>query len=557
MPMRARKASYELLLLGLLSLSACGPAQTGPATPGPLPETTAEATPEKPEPPTPVRRGENVVITLLYTTDEHGWLEGVTKDGETRGGAAELLGQLVTVEKHCPGPLPPNIDIGGAVLAPSPEDCAKPHTLLLSSGDNFTGPAISTYLQGAPMAVAMARMGYAASAFGNHELDFGREQFVKNRNTSKVPYLAANVKITDAKVAADFGIEPFRMFELRGIKIAVVGLAAADTLKTAMADRFAGISFEPTEESLGKAVGDAWAKGADAVVVTAHECPTELVPIIARHPDWQLAFVGGGHCHKKLVLRAGDVAVISPEWRLFQYARVKLTVNTALPPGARVVSVLPQVIDVKSAAAAPVDRALQNAIAASKAEVDKALGAPIGETVTGLDDEPFIGQMVAQSWLAELGGDVAIMNRGGVRQTIPAGTITLGTVYGILPFDNRIMKMNISGEVLQKHLEMSFAIPAGAKKDAKGKWIVGKAALDPKKIYKVLATDFMYMGGDGATFQAADPKAEATGILWRDPFIRWIQKQKTTKKSPLEGKLPKVPKEEAKGSEKPGHHEGT
>lgn len=506
----------------------------------------------------PVRRGENVTITVLYTTDEHGWLEGVTKDGETRGGAAELLGQFVTVEKHCPGPLPPNVDPGGAVLPPSPDDCAKPHTLLLSGGDNFTGPAISTYLLGEPMAVAMARMGYAASAFGNHELDFGRAQFVKNRGTSKVPYLAANVKITDAKVAADFGIEPFRIFELRGIKIAVVGLAAADTLKTAMADRFAGVTFEPTEASLGKAVDEAWAKGADAVVVTAHECPTELAPIVSKHREWQISFVGGGHCHKKLDLRAADVPVISPEWRLFQYARVEITVNTSLPPRSRVVSVSPQVVDMKSAAGAPVDKPLQNAIAAWKAQVDKALGAVIGQSATGIDSEPLIGQMVAESWLWELGGDVAIMNRGGVRQTIPAGAITDGTIYGVLPFDNRIMKMSIPGDVLEKHMNMPVAIVAGAKKDASGKWIVGKAPLDPKKVYKVLATDFMYMGGDGATFQAADPKAEATGVLWRDPVIRWIQKQKTTTKSPLEAKLPKAPKatEETKAAGDHAAHGG-
>ncbi|HEX7842786.1 MAG TPA: hypothetical protein VF469_35175, partial [Kofleriaceae bacterium] len=216
-----------------------------------------------------------VEITILFTSDEHGWiLPHTERDTEPRrGGAAEVLAQWVAREGHCPGP-------------PSPP-CPDPHTLALSGGDNYTGPAISSYFGGVPMADAMARMGYTASALGNHDFDFGRARFLEGRARSHIQYLAANLRpparLPDATLPA------FAIYERRGIKIGVVGLATDTTLQTAMASLFEGITFEADEPALVRATREAWAAGADAVVAIAHECPEVLAPIVERHPELHLA----------------------------------------------------------------------------------------------------------------------------------------------------------------------------------------------------------------------------------------------------------------------------
>src|SRR5262249_58070643 len=110
-----------------------------------------------------------------------------------------------------------------------------------------------------------------------------------------------------------------------------VGLATSATLTSAMASRFDGITFEAEEPALGRAVREAWAAGADVVVAIAHECPDVLEPIVARHPEWRLSFVGGGHCHKVMSLTAGSVPVMSPGWRLDHYARVAITAELGRP----------------------------------------------------------------------------------------------------------------------------------------------------------------------------------------------------------------------------------
>jgi len=302
-PVRSSVAARVALLAAACGITGCAGAPSATSAP----RAAAAAGP--------------VEITILFTSDEHGWLlPHAEHDADPRhGGAAEVLAQWVAREGHCPGP-------------PSPP-CPEPHTLALSGGDNATGPAISSYFAGAPMADAMARMGYTASALGNHDFDFGRARFVEFRARSHLQYLAANLRapaqLPDAQLPA------FAIYERRGIKIGVVGLTTDTILRAAMPSLFEGITFEADEPALVRATREAWAAGADVVVAIAHECPEVLAPIVERHPELHLSFVGAGHCHRLTSLRAGGIAVISPGARLEHYLRVRLTADARRPAGAR------------------------------------------------------------------------------------------------------------------------------------------------------------------------------------------------------------------------------
>ena len=117
------------------------------------------------------------VVTVLVTSDENGALLPSTSGDVSKGGAAQMLGQWVAEDKHCPG----RAKQDGASA------CPGDLTLALSTGDHWNGGSLSTFFQGEPVAQAMARMGYAASGFGNHELDFGKDQFLSLRETGGFP----------------------------------------------------------------------------------------------------------------------------------------------------------------------------------------------------------------------------------------------------------------------------------------------------------------------------------------------------------------------------------
>lgn len=513
-----------LAATSLLSVS-CGEAAP-PAALTPVTKTMASAA-------TPPARaaGRGVAeITLLYTSDEHGWLLPWVENGNVHGGAAELLGQLKAMEGHC---------VGDAAA------CPDAGTLLLSGGDGFTGPAISSYYAGKPTADAFGSMGYAAIAFGNHELDFGRIAFVANRARAHTVYVAANVHALDASAQSDgMALPAFQIFERRGAKIAVVGLATETTLTSAMASRFAGVGIEAEEIALRRAIPEAWAAGPDAVVLIAHECPDRLIPILDRHPDWNLSFVGGGHCHRLMTMRSGNTPVVGPGWRFERYVRVPMTLDLDKPAGERARPVVPEVVAVTHAEGdtkAPVDAPLASAIQGWQTKLDKALGEELGYTATGFArDSTEIARWIAGAHRAILKTNVAIVNIGGIRQGLPRGVITASTLWSILPFDNKLLIVKIKGRDLIVDLETPEAGFAGVERTSKGYRLEGGKPLDPEAMYSVATIDFLYYGGSSFQFLKQDPTPKETGFDWRAPLIAWMRQQKTTARSPLERRIDPV-----------------
>jgi 5'-nucleotidase / UDP-sugar diphosphatase len=503
-----------LVVFTLTLLPGCGSApQPAPPPVGAAPVASA-VVPARPR----------IDLTILYTADEHGWILAHDEKGRVQGGAAEMLAQWEKDEGHCVGPA-----------------CKDPPTLALSGGDNYTGPAISTYFTGGPMADAMARMGYAASAFGNHEFDFGRERFLEDRQRSSMVYLAANLHA--APTVAGMDLPAYSVFERRGIKIGVVGLATDTTLRAAMASRFEGITFEAEEPAMDRAVHAAWAAGVDLVVGIAHECAPVLKPILDRHPDWKLAFMGAGHCHKKSVEQAGGTALVDPGWRLDHYARVRLVVDPSRPVGERVISVDPVLVDVDHAeGAAPVaapDPVIAREAQAWQVKLDAVLGEPIGWTASGLDKESAeMGRWIAGALREESGADVAIVNGSGIRQNLPRGAITKASVWSVLPFDNRVIVVRLKGRSLAYALHNREAVAAGVTRGPDGSFsLAGGKPLDPEGTYAVATVDYLYFGGDHFTFQKDAVSTEDKGVDWRDAVITWTRKQKTTEAAPIEARL--------------------
>lgn len=532
----ATGASNRWLIVALpIALAGC-PAEPTPAPkpPPPAVTTTSLATAAQAPPREPA------TITILYTSDEHGWLFGHGEGEKARGGAAEALAEWLSDDGFCPLPSPG----AGAIGA-----CRDPSTVLLSGGDNFTGPAVSSYFRGAPMAEAMARMGYVASAFGNHEYDFEREAFDANRKASRVPYLAANVRVLDP--AKDPGVLPSMMVERRHLKIGVVGIATENTPKEALPSRFEGLAFDPPEPALGRAVDAAYEGGADAVVVIAHACDDEMAPVIERHPEWRLAFVGLGHCHRRERKEIGGVPVIMPAWRLDAYARVKIAIDPAKPVRERVTNVDAELVDVKARDGLAPDASIVAIRDAAQTKLDAALGATIGFTESGMDDDSdAMGAWITRAMREEMGVDVAVTNRSGVRQSLAKGAITKASVYSILPFENAIYTLKVKGAALVRLLGERELFVSGAKRvegkgkaTKSGKKAVHEAVLDsgkkvdPEATYTVATTDYLYDVSKDFNFKAADPSPTRTGTDWRLPICAWTEKAKTTAKAPLEKKV--------------------
>jgi len=446
----------------------------------------------------------SAAVTLLVTADENGYL--LPQDAAKKGGAAQVLGVWKTEDHHATG--------------------TSATTLALSTGDHWAGSSISAFYSGEPMAEAMAMMGYAGAGLGNHELDFGRDQFKKNQDKAGFPTIASNVGAID-DASKSLKLEPFHVYERSGLKIGVIALSTTDNPKTAMAGRFDGLKVAGYEDALSTVVPAVWAKDADVIVVLADECPTVLGPILEKHPDWNVAAVVGGHCHAPVDAKAGKVLLLSPPRHLQGFARVKLAFDATKPAKQRVSSVTGEVVDV-SASVVPADGDLGKTVDAQKKKADASLGEEIGATTTGIKaGSPEMARWIAGSIRESLKVDAAFVNKKGIRQDLPPGKITKASVYSVLPFENAVVTLKLKGSDLQ----VALANPNILSDGPKGK-------IDLAKVYDVATLDYLYFGGDGLELEKADKEPGETGRVWQTPVIEWTKKQGSDDKKPLEKVLP-------------------
>jgi len=464
-------------------------------------------------------------LTVLYTADEHGWLKPRIHDGVRRGGVAQLLSMLINEEEHC----------GGALEGPLP-NCANASTVLLSGGDNYTGPAISVMFKGESMATAFRRLGYTASAFGNHEFDFGREQFEANRQRAAFPYLSANLVRRDGQ-PHDIA-KPYIIVPRKGAHLGIVGLSTVSTPTVAAPHRFRELEFLDPEQTLAKVIPEVWAQGVDAVVLIAHECHDVVAPLIAKHPEWKLSFVGTGHCHRTSVELIGDTPVIGPDWRFDHYARITLHIDPSMPPRERASVAGYELVELASDPRNPepsVDPALDAKLAEWSRQVDSMLGEVIGYARDGMPRKAHgLAKWILRAWREQLGVDLAVTTEGAIRQELPRGPISLATIHSILPFDNELMIVTVTGADLHAVLDAPEVVVEGLQQND-GTWThADGSAVDPARQYRIATTDFLYWGGDGMLFQQYDKAPQETHLGWREPVIDWTRKAGSSKKLPLE-----------------------
>jgi 2',3'-cyclic-nucleotide 2'-phosphodiesterase (5'-nucleotidase family) len=100
--------------------------------------------------------------------------------------------------------------------------------------------------------------------------------------------------------------------------------------------------------------------------------------------------------------------------------------------------------------------------------------------------------------------DLAYVNPGGIRDSLPRGTIRVRHVWNVMPFDNHVVVGEFAGRDLPRSL-------------------VEERRLDPDTIYRLATMDFC-----AATWKdrgAADLPFTNTGRLVRDVIIDWIRKR--------------------------------
>lgn len=147
-----------------------------------------------------------------------------------------------------------------------------------------------------------------------------------------------------------------------------------------------------------------------------------------------------------------------------------------------------------------------------------------------------------------LPADICLLNNGGLRSQLPKGKLTLGNIFELMPFENEIVVLTLSGEktkqLFESLVENNGAPFSGAKVKGKGKKMtdleIGGKPFDVNKTYKVATSDYLAGGGDKYNFFAAPIKTETLSYKLRDAIVDYIKdetKKGNTIKATIDGRI--------------------
>jgi len=125
--------------------------------------------------------------------------------------------------------------------------------------------------------------------------------------------------------------------------------------------------------------------------------------------------------------------------------------------------------------------------------------------------------------------DAAFVNFSGIRFYIPKGDITIGTIYKVMPYDNKIILLTIQGNIFKQFLEHQVNLGgwpcAGVNIIVKGKQIadiqVNDQPLDETKFYTIAVADYLANGGNQCTMLKGIPRLDSN-YLFRTALIDYI-----------------------------------
>ncbi len=461
-----------------------------------------------------------VKLTILHINDFHGHLlpfvdKSVRKDGSI-GGAAYLAAQIQKERGKNPD-----------------------GTLLLSAGDMFQGSPISNLFQGNPVMEVMNEIGFDAMALGNHEFDWGMDILAGWQKKAGFPFLSANIRDADGKLLP--GVKPYVLFNRKGVSIAVIGVTTTDTAHSTKMDNVKGLAFIDPEKILPNIISEVRAKGAKLIVVLSH-LGLDADKSLARATTG-IGIIVGGHSHTavELPVYLGDTVIVQAGCYGIYLGVLDLEVD---PASGRVISYTKQA-ELKTITAGPRIPFNQN-VAAIVERYDEKIRAEfskvIGETAVDLKRSDFsesnVGNLICDAVRHATGVDVAFINGGSIRADIPSGRITQEQAFTILPFDNIVVTMDITGKQIIDILEQSATKKSRIMQVSGLKVVynmtnpeghrvsgvtVGNAPLVREKTYRIAANDFLAAGGDQFdTFK--DGQRLLYGDPLRDIFVSYLNK---------------------------------
>ena len=391
--------------------------------------------------------------------------------------------------------------------------------LMLDAGGMFSGSLISDIFLGTPVIEIMNAIGYDAATVGSNEFSFGISALKARAREAHFPLLSANATspIDEIQVAG--------IFNAQDVRIAVIGLSSEELTRTGHPQNVKYVDVADsvaTLESVLPRVRDR----ADCIILLANLTPAEEQRVARAFPEIRLII--GAHEDAELPVRIGQTTIVSAG-KFGKYAgKIDLTFNERKLKGIE-----SRLIPLETAQPDPaVAKLLEPFEAKLNETLQQVLGQAVGDLSRSTAQESHMGNLVADAVRAKTGTSIALFNAADAQTGISKGPITSRTLFEVLPSENTLVTMKLSGAQIKRILGRTVMSLSGirVKLDAskpEGKRLISARLEDgtpirDKEFYTVTTNDFLLMGGGGFTEFAEGVDVEDTGILMRDALAEHI-----------------------------------
>jgi 5'-nucleotidase len=491
-----------------------------------------------------IDRPEVVPVQILAINDFHGQVSAGKKVNGRPVGSAPVLAAYLKKEQQ---------DFDGS-------------TFIVHAGDLVgASPPASALLQDEPAIMFLNLLGHRncspknrlnpkanlVATLGNHEFDEGLNELMrllKGGNYVKgpfledpwqgaaFPYVAANVvrKGTNETLLPRYVIK-----EVDGIPLAFIGAVLTATKDMVTPSGVAGLKFREEAAAINACIAELKAKRVKSIIVllhqggwqSAYEGPTRpgaavsgpLRKILSRLDD-EVDVVVSGHTHSFTNALApnqnGKEILVTQAWYAGKgYADIELEVSRAtrdvVKKSATIVTAWadagpgltpdPEATTLMLAAEQKVAPVTNRKIAVAASDILR---------TRNRAGESALGDLIADAQRQAMATDFAFMNPGGIRTSIAAGEVTWGELFSVQPFNNYLVKMELTGRQIYDLLDQQFpprqTYPRMLQvsgltytwdaSQPKGNRIVevrqDGVPLDKAKTYTVTVNSFLAEGGD-------------------------------------------------------------
>ncbi|TMX30757.1 bifunctional UDP-sugar hydrolase/5'-nucleotidase [Vibrio rotiferianus] len=497
-------------------------------------------------------------LTVLHTNDHHGrfWQN---KYGEYGMAARKTLIDELRAEIQAEG---------GSVL-------------LLSGGDINTGVPESDLQDAEPDFKGMSKIGYDAMALGNHEFDNPLEVLFKQQEWANFPMLSANIY---DKETGERLFQPYAMFNKQGIKIAVIGLTTEDTAKLGNPEFIGEVDFRDPKQEAKKLIAELkQTEKPDLIFAVTHmghyengnrgvNAPGDVA--LARYlNEGDLDMIVGGHSQEPVCMEGpnvikksfkpgeeckpdeqnGTYIVQAYEWgkyvgradyefrngelSMVSYDLIPVNLKKKIKLNGESQRVLVQDEIAQDAAMLDFLRPYQEKGQGQlNVKIAESNGKLEGDRNVVRFQQTNLGRLIATAHMERAKADFAVMNSGGVRDSIEAGDITYKDVLTVQPFGNMVSYVDMSGKEVLDYLNIVATKPVDSGAYAQFAGIsmtvengrvsnvfIGEKQLRLDSEYRFTVPSYNASGGDGYPKVNTHPGYVNTGFTDAEVLKEYLE----------------------------------